>query len=472
MSVNLKVTLGVVNYLDYVHVTAAKISSPTSIAWETWIDTPVSNYAFIIPGLDPENYYISYYDSPDDVSLGTLITQLVVNALTGETLYERRFYTTDAGGPVDPVTGDSTITDPYLIGKNVTGVFKEAFRYFDPAMEFTFDDTTGIIRVTNGTVFDTGEKFIVEIKYAGASAAPSSGIFLYEGTLNIPELSRTLLASEINSRLRLTGTATSQTITLPALTSISTGNGFYFDNSVVGTAIQPKILVNGTNRIRFNGFRPAGILFSEFWVTAGEHLKLVKYDDSYWEVITDYKGTNVGERFAATHPNHPGTLMEDGAEYSADVYPRLWWWINNVLPVTMYVTDESGTHIANRRGQFLIKPIARVFRMPNTQGLVDKGLLDFVTYGSGSDVNRPYNYPGGIQNEAIGDHIHQDIEGDSGSHGAATSALSGLWRWMVGFGDTAHGTATNSKTGAVTRSPGDLTKNTVDNNGVIFLRRI
>ena len=140
MSVNLKVTLGTVNFTDYIHVTASKVSDPSTIVWEDWIDVPVTNYNFIIPGLDPENYYVRYYDAPTDSSLGTLQSELIVNALTGEFLYERRFYTVDGPGDYDPSDSDTGITDPYLIGKNVTGVFKEGKRYLDPESEFTFRD--------------------------------------------------------------------------------------------------------------------------------------------------------------------------------------------------------------------------------------------------------------------------------------------------------------------------------------------
>jgi hypothetical protein len=95
---DLKVTTGTINYTDFLHVTAAKVSAPGTPVWETWIPVPITNYNFIIPGLDPENYIISFYDAPTNVALGSLRLQLIANALTNEFIYEKRYYKTDRGG--------------------------------------------------------------------------------------------------------------------------------------------------------------------------------------------------------------------------------------------------------------------------------------------------------------------------------------------------------------------------------------
>lgn len=459
MPVNLKVTLGTVNYTDWMHVTAAKVSTPSLIAWQVWIDVPISNYNFVIPNLDPENYLVSYYDAPTNSSMGTLVAQLIVNALTGDVLYERRFYTCGGSNPGDPAAGGNSITDPYLINKNVTGVFKEAFRYFKPVDEFTFDDTTGQILIQTGVTFSIDEVVSVEIKYsvANSGAVIGGGTGLYDLNLDVPETSRTLLAAEINTRVRLIGSAAWQSLTLPALSALSVGNGFYFDNTVGGMSVQPKILLPGTDRIRYNGFMAASDLFAEFWVSKGEHLLIKKYDDNYWEVHLDYKGTNVGERLAAGYKGMPGTLPEDGAEIDGNEYGRLWWWIINVLPATHYISDDTGTQVPARRGQFIIKPATKKILMPNTQGLSDKGLADFNAYGTDT-ANRPYDYPGGYQDEMVKDHTHDN------SH---------VWN-ETGGGHLASGGNSDEggisdKTGGVT---GGGTEQRVKNNGVIYSRRI
>lgn len=463
MSVNLKVTLGTVNYTDWLHVTASKVSSPAVTVWETWIDVPVTNYNFVIPGLDPENYYVRYYDAPTNSALGTLVAELIVNALTGNTLYERRFYTCGGAGPYDPADGDSTITDPYLINKIVYGTFKEGFRFFQPDVEYTFDDTNGRVSVINGTTFSTGEKFVVDIKYDVPNSS-SSGGRLYDGTINVPEATRTLLNTEKNARVRCVGTGVTQVITLCALASLAVDDGFYFDNSCGGTAVQVKLLLPGADRIRFNGFNAASDLFAEFWVSRGEHFLLRKFDDSYWEVITDYKGTNVGERIAAGYIAHANTIPEDGSQVDGNQYGRLWWWINNVLPSTHWISDDSGTQVPARIGQFIIKPTAKKILMPNAQAVSEKGLAYFNAYGADS-ANRPYDYPGGFQDEMLQQHGH-DIS-TSNSDPTDSDGADPVRATIPGTVNT-RGEAGASKTIGLT---GGIEQR-IKNIGVIYLRRI
>lgn len=474
MPVNLKITLGVLNYVNWIHVTAAKVSSPNSIAFETWIDTPVTNYNFIIPGLDPEIYYVSYYDAATNTSLGSIVAQLVVDALTGDTLYERRFYTCAGSGAYDPADGATSITDPYLIGKNVTGVFKEGFRYFDPATEFSFDNTTGTIPILNGTSFSANEKFIVEIKYNVASGTPAaSGSALYSATINVTEDTRTLLSSEINARIRCVGTSAKQVITACSLASIAVDNGYYFDNSVGGTAVQVKLLFSGTDQLRYNGFMASSDLFAEFWVSKGEHLLIRKFHDStgdYWEVIGNYKGTNVGEKVTLGYNGHPNTLVEQAQWIDGDEYGRLWWWLNNVLPAThKYSAIETDPVDPNRTGQFAIHPTLKKFRMPFTVYMTERGLHNFLNVGSG-DSQRSVPYPGGYQDEQVGQHTHDGLYGDTTGHGGASFPTGGVVQWLVNIGSTLYAQISNGKTGNVTN--GDNNEQRLKNVGVIYARRI
>lgn len=472
MSVNLKVTLGTVNYTDWLHVTASKVSAPTVTVWEDWINVPVTNYNFVIPGLDPENYYVRYYDAATDSALGTLVMELLVNALTSDVISERRFYTCDGPGTYDPADGDASIIDPYLINKIVTGCFKEGFRYFKETDEYTFDDTTGTIIIINGTSFSTDEKFIVEIKYnvAATSSVPPGG--LYTDTMTITAATQTLVIGDINKRVRLLGTIATQVITLPALSILAVENGFYFDNTVGGTAVQVKIVVPGADRIKFNGFMAASDLFAEFWVSKGEHLLIRKIDSSYWEVITDYKGVECGNRQSAGYVGMPGWMPEDGALSDGDEYPRVWWWLNNILPSTHVITDDlvigTYTHPSSKPGQFVKHSSLKKFRWPNTQGISEKGLADFDSYGS--DVaNRPVDYPGGYQDEMLLRHGH-----DINTTNSATSGND--------VGDPIRGTITgtpNTRNREQTSSiaPKTITweggeENRIKNTGVIYMRKI
>lgn len=484
MAVNLKVTLGTVNYTDFLHVTASKVPFPGITVWETWIDVPVLNYNFIIPNLDPENYYVRYYDSPTNSALGVLVAELIVNALTSDIISERRFYTVGGAGANDPIDGSTVITDPYLINKVVTGTFKEGFRYYKETEEYLFDNTAGTITILNGTQLTTDEKFIVELQFSTGVSNSSSGLGgLYSGTITVTEATRTLLESEKDKRVRLVGTISTQTITLPPLGVLANDNGYYFDNSIGGTAIQVKILTNGADRIRFNGFMAASDQFAEFWVSKGEHLLLRKLDNSFWEVILDYKGIEVGSRQASGYNSQSGWIKEDGSLFDGDEYPRLWWWINTILPNTHFIVDDfviNGlyNHPPANIGQFVKHSTLKKFRVPNTQNVSEKGLKSFLTFGTDT-INRPIDYPGGFQQEGILAHSHYSFirtsqSGNSNPVGLTTTAVSNgetnanLSYRIQGINPIPF--ALSAYAGK-TSSYGD-TENRVKNIGVVYMRHI
>lgn len=425
---DLKLTTGAINFTNYLHVTAAKVSAPTQVVWETWIGAPVpQNYNFIIPVLDSDNYYISFYDAATNTALGLLAMQMFADGKTLSVITERIFYTCGGSGAHDPADSSTSITDPYLINKNVTGVFKEGFRFYKPAEEYTSDPLTGILVITNGTSFSLNEKMSVDITYVVPDSGSSSGSGFYRGNLNVPESTRTLVAGDIDKRIRCIGTAPTQVITLCTLASISVDTGFYFDNACGGTAIQVKILLAGADRIKYNGFMATSDLFAEFWVSKGEHLLLRKYDANYWEVFLDYKGTNVGEKLTLGYKNHPGILVEYGQLIDGDEFGRLWWWLNNVLPAThKYITDTvTGFFIADpqRLGQFALHSSLKKFRMPYTVGLSEKGLTDFTFYGLDT-ANRPVDYPGGFQDQMLLIHGHKLWADNGGGSGGVPFALN------------------------------------------------
>lgn len=410
---NLKIGTGPVNTLNYLHVTASKVSSPTVVVWETWFQGPFASKNFIIPNLDPENYFIRYYFSVDAASLGIIQLEQVVNALTSEYAFEKRLYRVGGTGAYDPVDGAASLTDPYLIDKNVTGVFKEAFRYLIENTEYQFNATTGTISKLDGINFGAPETIIVEIKYNVASTANAvgtgTGMGLYSGILTVTAPTQTLLPANRNNLIRCSGSLAKQTITLPLLSSINVDDGFYFDNSVVRSAVQVKVLTQGADRINFTGFNTTNILFQEFWVSLGEHLLLRKLDNNLWEVRSDYKGVNVGMRMSGRYAAQANYLPEDNRLLDGDEYGRLWYYIKNILPSTHYIIDDNVTNtsyvpVRERCGMFTVHSTQKKFRMPLTGGLTERGLLDFNNYGT--DTGRTVDYPGGFQDEMITPHDH------------------------------------------------------------------
>ena len=454
----IQVFLGTVAYTDYLHVRVEKVGSPGVTIWETWIDVPVTNYTFVIPDLDADNYYIKFYDALTNVALGTLASECFVSALSSEFQYEIRFY---EGGNL-PVTAslsvDGTVlTDTYLIGKIVQSVEKEGFRTIDPANEYSYVPASGQITL-NFTTLATGEKLVVCIKNrVGTSSSASGGI--YNGTMTITAATQTLLPTDKNKRVRLYGNQPTQVITLPLLASISVDDGFYFDNSVGNDTIQPKIIIQGLDRIHFCGFTFTNTEYQEFWASQGEHLLLRKFNDNYWEVISDYKGTNVGERLAAGYLSHPNTLPEDGRLVDGDEYPRLYYWIKNILQANHYLIDDAVINLnyvqpLSRIGQFAIHSTLKKIRMPKTSSFSERGLSSFTSYGL--DGQRSYDYPGGFQIEMVGPHNHnfntddQVFESDNANDRSVMVPGSSI-------------KTTQNNTGI---------ENRVNNIGVVFLRRI
>lgn len=413
MSVNLRIALGTVNYLNYVHVTATKVSASTGApSWETWIKVPVTNYTFVIPNLDPDNYYIRYYDAADASSLGMLRMEMIVNALTGEYVNERRFYTVGGYGVNDPADGSLTITDSYLIGKIVSGVFKEAFRYLKESVEYSFDPVNGIISKLDSIAFAAPEIIVLDIKYNVASnnnVSSNAGIGLYAGILTVTAGTQTLLPADRNKLIRCLGILSTQFITLPTLGSINVDDGFYFDNTVGGSAMQVKILTQGADKINYNGFNSSNNLFAEFWISKGEHLLIRKMNNTTFEIRSDYKGVDVGTRISGRLVTQTGYLPEDGRLLDGDEYGRLWYYITQILPSTHTITDDTVINNTYRQplaktGLFAIHSTLKKFRMPLTQAMTERALTNFNVYGT--DTGRLYDYTGGFQDDMIPSHDH------------------------------------------------------------------
>lgn len=467
--------LGFTNYILVIH---RKVSAPSiEVGRQSFGPAPTS-FNLVLTGLDPETYFVDYRDSSDGTDIGTLISTFTIDAQTGQILSERRFYTVGGSGDNDPADGATTITDPYFEGKNVSGVFKEAFRYLKPVDEWEMDGTD--LNLLGGVSLSTGEIISVEITYKDALPVNETleGNGLYTGNLDVEDTTYTLLAADRNKRVRCVGLTSTQAITFPALSAVSIGEGYYIDNSVGGVAVQVKLLTNGFDRIKYNGFDLSLNEFAEFWVSRGEHILIRKQDGDYWEVITDYRGVHVGEMVTTSLKTQPGIIPEDGRLLDGDEYPRLWWWVDN-LPSTHVVIDDAVTgggytHVASKVGMFVKHSTLKKFRMPKTVGMMHKGLADFNNYNTDT-ANRPIDYPGGKQDEMQPAHRHFNFTNESGtsitSLNITTAAKyqnetsgSGDFKYTIVGSGTEPTIGRSSETGGV--------QNRVDNIGVIFGRRI
>lgn len=467
-----KLILGTVNWTNFLHYTVAKVATPNVVVNEAWIPVPFTNHTLILAGLDADVYYINFYEAATNVALGTFRSQGYFSNLSPEYDYEIRFY--EIGNLPVTATLDvarKILTDTYLIGKNPVEFVKEAFRPLEPVVDLGFDDTSGEMELLTGTTFEDGEKFVVTIKFAVGTNPSTTAGGLYTGTLTVTSATYTMLPGDKNKRVRCAGTISTQVITLPALSGLAIEDGFYFDNAVGGTAMQVKIALPGGDRIRYNGHQLALNEFAEFWVDKGTHLLIRKFDSAYWEVITEYRGFEVGNRMSAGYLSMPLWLPEDGRLMDGDDYPRLWWWINSVLPGTHVITDDAVTgggyvHPADKPGLFVKHSTLKKFRMPNTQELSERGLKDFDIYGA--DTGRLYDYPGGKQNEMLLAHGHRVNTG--GGAGGADPGRSLIRQAYNGDGYSASGTGVSGQGPYIEVVGG--TEQRLKNIGVIYLRHI
>jgi hypothetical protein len=380
-------TIGTVNFSDFLHITATRVRD-NALVWENWYDTPVTSLVVEALGLDADQYYIRLYDAPDDESLGTLYAECSISGLSPLYQYELRFYTIgNLPGTASLSVDGKTLTDTYLIGKNVFAYEKTAYGKFDPSDEYTFEQSTGELEIINGTALSDGEKVCVIILNNVAAAQVSENpAGFYNDTLTITAASLTLINTDKNKRVRLKGTGTKQVITLPALSSISNGDGFYFDNSVNGVPVCPKFLCNGTDRIKFGGFSAVLNSLSEIWLTAGEYMLIKKNAaDDVWEIELTNMNTHTGASFYHYNNIIPFAMWGNGREAQVaadgDAFGRLWYWINNLLSPSSYINDvnvnsASYVHPAGQEYKWVKHPTLKLFRPPNTQSNAPVGKYD------------------------------------------------------------------------------------------------
>jgi len=465
MSIITKVSLGTVNYTDWLRVTAAPVGDEGNIVFEQWYDVPAITFFYLT--LPQEiDYVLKFYDAPTNTDNGILLQPtLIVNGRDTALQFEERWYeignmpTSSLGNATVNGTG-TIINDPYLFGKEIFSYFKEGKRFLKITDEILFDNNTCDIEFLLGEQLSPLEKFRATILNRVSGSNGPNG---FAGTIDITAQNYSVVGSDVFKRFRLLGTASSQTVILPLLSAVPGGGMFYFDNTVGGVAVQPKILTQGTDRILYNGFLVALGQFAEFWVSKGKTLQL-QNGGTYWEVVGNYDGDSVGERFSGTYFAN-NCIPEDGRLLNGDDYPRLYWWLRNVMPATHKIIDDNvintgynhgiGGH-SDRVGQFILHSVLNVFMMPNTQELSEKGLFDFTSYGN--DSERAYDYPGGFQPEMVGPHNHTIKLGST-----------------AGLSDNA-----NDRNVMIPLAPGDTKstdnnvglQNRVDNFGVIYLRRI
>jgi hypothetical protein len=468
----IRLSIGQVGITQHLLIVLRKTTDPLTIYDSQSIPPPVSatqNITF--EDIDPAVYHVDYRESPDGVALGDFRGSFQVDATRDNETLEMRFYKVGSGVGNAPDADTSILEDSYLDGKQFI-VHKEMLGrpLVPPTEDYKEYDLVegGRIELLNGAAWGLNEVIAIQIVNKVPASPVSGGRFASVVTVSVDT---TLDSTYYDKRIRARTSGNDRlVITLDDIVNVPDGKGFLIMDGN-GDQFQTKIKCASGD-----SFLYAGFTYSEITIGKGEFLEFEKRiidSTAYWEVIRADPGIRmVGERFAGTWEDHPNTIPEDGREVDGDDYPRVWWWITTKLPLTHFIISDAivdGTTPvpAGKEGLFVIHSTEKRFRMPNTQGLTERGLLDFDTYGA--DTGRVYDYPGGVQNEQMGQHTHTGLNIRSGSHSSSSSALAGAIKFLVNNAGDNAASQSDATTGNVTGSTGELrTKNA----GVIYLRRI
>jgi hypothetical protein len=458
----IRLGVGQVNITNYLIAVARKTTTPLVIeAQESYAPPHPATRNVVVPAagdIDPVIYYVDFYESSNGVSLDLLLSQFVYDLKNNIIISERRFYVVGGPGSTDPAADQNILSDSYLDGKTISGVFKEGFRYLRPSTETIPEwqpHTGGGIELLNNMIFSGGEVWSIEISYLVNQTTGAGNSGMYNGVVLISS-DTTLTTTHRNKRLRCESAASNKlVVTLESVGVVPDGT-FYHFTSNMGNQNQTRILPASSETILYNGENYTEISFGK-----GEFVRIVK-TGIFWEAEMAHPNIlQVGERFSGTWNLHPSTKPEDGFLYDGDEWPRMWWWVVNKLPSTHKIVDDtviSGgyVHPADKLGLFVVHSTEKKFRLPNTQNISERGLKAFGTYNI--DAERVYDYPGGVQNEMIGPHVHSLPADNSGSADIQSLTTSANADEAI---STDHLTGYNI----------GGTENRVKNIGVIYLRR-
>lgn len=443
---DIKLSLGQVNITDYLIVRIREVAAPSAIVdQQSFGPAPSGAINVFFANVNPVTHYVDFYESSNGTILTSLLAIYTVDARTNQLIYERRFYV--IGVTAGTTAGLPTIIDSYLNGKTIAGFAQRAFGAMIPTVEWSFSGTT----ITNliGPNAD-GDTYYVDITYLQPVTVNSNKQF-FSGIKTLTT-NTALDNTYYNNRIRVNG---GNSHTLPDAGTVPDGTMFYFISQQLGI---PQAKVSSASSF----LQPWGTL-TEVWMGKGEHLWLEKVTISgtpYYEVVNGHDNLQlVGQRFSGTSTQSLNVLPEDDNTHNAVDYPRLWWWLNNKADAGTVVVDDSLTRPANKHGLFIISPTNQTFRMPNTQGLSEKGLVNFSSFGG--DSTRAYDYPGGYQADQVGEVKVRLNKGN----GYVGSGANPDW---FGPGDPAH--PQDGGYDEITANAGDV--NTVKNFGVIYYRHV
>lgn len=165
---------------------------------------------------------------------------------------------------------------------------------------------------------------------------------------------------------------------------------------------EPNSVINILTSAGQTFYNPVDGVSSVINMHHNEHIVLVALSDHFKVLVAHGNFYRVGEELKARKVLN-NTVALEGQLLQRSLFPRLWRLVQS-LTVGQQVTDEA-TWLADAtsyRGLFTPGNGATTFRVPDERGMFER-MLDL---GRGISTNRPHNYPGGYEKDAIVNHYH------------------------------------------------------------------
>jgi hypothetical protein len=323
-----------------------------------------SSFNLVETGFNEVVHYVDFRDSTDGISLGTLMNQFVYDVKSGTILSERRFYTTDGGGAYDPVSGDDHITDPYLAGKTISGVFKEGFRFLNPAGEYSHTTDTVALGPTIDPLMG-GEVIVVEITHLQSS---SSGTNNGAGFPNdVMDVTGDVIMDNtyFNNLMSANSSGAVLSITFPDFLTIADKIKFGF-NTHNGTQRHLALKVPSSSPYYF---QVGQLQKNTIWLGRGEDIVLMKKGNALHVVNWAGDWRRVGDIVYTDREPLNGLIMNSGSWQSVNAYPRLYnEYILNLDPGQLGSGTYPATPTGSNSRKWIIDLVNGGFWVPDLGG--------------------------------------------------------------------------------------------------------
>lgn len=422
-----KFALFEINVPDYLILRARATDSPAVEAGARSVIGPAfsGTLNFLITGLDPKNYFFDLYESVDGVTLSELIGTFTYDVQASRVTEAVRFYRVGSGINNAPADGDTTLTDDFLEGATITrfehrgvgSLVENDGSGVDPEWNRTGNTLSllGLDGEGNAAHFTGGDTYAVTVSFS-VPVGPSQTTSPFFKDIKVITTSLTMDTSYRFCRTKLvSNSGTSLTVNFENIDDIPDGTWWWFTDIDGGQQKQTRLTFTGGGQVRYFAGPLAGIL-SEYWVGKGDTVWIMKEGDSFQLLIAGDSNQWVGRHSSEALIGFANTLIEDGALYSADDYPRFWYWLTHAFPsAAYYIVDDNLDNAGYTRpldvngnnfkaGLFIISTTKRKFRMPDTRGLSERSSKSYVD--PFTDATRLYAYPGGVQLQKMPEHVH------------------------------------------------------------------